>query len=176
MSDSLLAYQCVSLNRGAGHSSVDIDYIEIMVEWTDKERSTVSAIWEKIDIDVIGPEALARVLIVYPWTERYFGTFGDIFSATAVLGNAKVAAHGKVVLKALDSAVKNMDNIKATYADLSRLHYEKLSVDPDNFKLLADCITIAVACKLKSALNPQAQATWQKFLSVVVDAMSSQYF
>lgn len=76
-----------------------------------------------------------RVLIVYPWTERYFGTFGDIFTATAVLNNAKVAAHGKVVLAALDKAVKNMDNIRGTYADLSRLHCEKLNVDPDNFRV-----------------------------------------
>lgn len=42
-----------------------------------------------------------RVLIVYPWTKRYFGTFGDICSASAVLSNAKVAAHGKVVLRSL---------------------------------------------------------------------------
>ncbi|KAI3359683.1 hypothetical protein L3Q82_014065 [Scortum barcoo] len=146
-----------------------------MVKWTDKERSTVASVWEKIDIDEIGPQALARILIVYPWTERYFGTFGDIFTATAVLNNDKVAAHGKVVMKALDKAVKNIDNIRGTYADLSRLHYETLRVDPDTFKLLADCITITVACKLKSALSPQVQATWQKFLSAVVDAMSSQY-
>ncbi|XP_047428234.1 hemoglobin cathodic subunit beta-like [Mugil cephalus] len=147
-----------------------------MVKWTDKERSTIRAVWEKVDIDEIGPQVLARVLIVYPWTERYFGTFGDIFTVTAVLQNPKVAAHGKVVLKALDQAVKDMDNIKHTYADLSRLHYESLSVDPDCFRLLADCLTITVACKLKSGLNPQIQATWQKFLSAVVDAMSSQYY
>nr|XP_020466132.1 hemoglobin cathodic subunit beta-like isoform X4 [Monopterus albus] len=119
---------------------------------------------------------MCRVLIVYPWTERYFGTFGDIFTVTAILQNSKVAAHGKVVLKAVGQAVENMDNIKDTYATLSRLHYEKLHVDPDNFRLLADCITIAVACKLRSALDPQAQAVWQKFLSAVVDAMSSQYY
>nr|XP_020466130.1 hemoglobin cathodic subunit beta-like isoform X2 [Monopterus albus] len=148
-----------------------------MVRWTDKERSTIRALWEQINIDEIGPEALrSRVLIVYPWTERYFGTFGDIFTVTAILQNSKVAAHGKVVLKAVGQAVENMDNIKDTYATLSRLHYEKLHVDPDNFRLLADCITIAVACKLRSALDPQAQAVWQKFLSAVVDAMSSQYY
>lgn len=79
--------------------------------------------------------SLNRVLIVYPWTERYFGTFGDIFTATAVLNNAKVAAHGKVVLKALDKAVKDMDNIRGTYAALSRLHCGTLNVDPDNFKV-----------------------------------------
>ncbi|GAA6218095.1 hemoglobin cathodic subunit beta-like [Lates japonicus] len=147
-----------------------------MVKFTEKERSTIRAIWEKVNIDEVGPDALARVLIVYPWTERYFGTFGDIFTASAVLNNDKVRAHGKVVLKALDEAVKNVDNIKKTYAYLSRLHYEVFHVDPDNFRLLADCITIAIACKVKSALDPQVQATWKKFLSAVVDAMNSQYY
>ncbi|XP_029363658.1 hemoglobin cathodic subunit beta-like isoform X2 [Echeneis naucrates] len=151
------------------------EHAAVMVKWTDKERSLVQAVWEKVDIDVVGPDALARVLIVYPWTERYFGRFGDIFTATAVLQNAGVAAHGRVVLTALDAAVRDMDNIRGTYAALSRLHYEQLQVDPENFALLADCITVAIACKLKSALDPQSQATWKKFLSAVVDAMSSQY-
>ncbi|XP_063328199.1 hemoglobin cathodic subunit beta-like [Pelmatolapia mariae] len=146
-----------------------------MVKWTELERSTVKAIWEKIDIDEVGPQIWARVLIVYPWTERYFGSFGDLFTITAILKNDKVAAHGKVVLKALDKAVNNMDNMKRAYADLSQLHFQKLEVDPDSFRLLADCITITIACKLKSALSPQSQAIWQKFLSAVVDAMSSQY-
>ncbi|XP_029013625.1 hemoglobin, beta adult 2 [Betta splendens] len=147
-----------------------------MVKWTEKERSTISAVWEKINIDETGPHIMARVLIVYPWTERYFGSFGDIFTVAAVLNNPKVAAHGKVVLTALDRAVRNMDDIKGVYASLSRLHYEKLHVDPDSFRLLADCITISFACKLRSSLDPQTQATWQKFLSAVVDAMSSQYY
>lgn len=42
------------------HWLIDIDYIDVMVHWTDKERSTVRAVWEKLDIDQIGPEALAR--------------------------------------------------------------------------------------------------------------------
>ncbi|KAL0197101.1 hypothetical protein M9458_005641, partial [Cirrhinus mrigala] len=57
----------------------------------------------------------------------YFGTFGDLSSAAAILGNPKVATHGKTVLNALDKAVKNLDDIKATYASLSQLHCEKLN-------------------------------------------------
>ncbi len=53
------------------------------------------------------------------------------------MGNPMVAAHGKVVLKGLERAVKNMDNIKATYAELSVLHSETLHVDPDNFRVSA---------------------------------------
>ncbi len=51
------------------------------------------------------------------------------------MGNPMIAAHGKVVLKGLERAVSNMDNIKATYAELSVLHSEKLHVDPDNFRV-----------------------------------------
>lgn len=51
------------------------------------------------------------------------------------MGNAKVAAHGRTVMGGLERAIKNMDNIKATYAALSVMHSEKLHVDPDNFKV-----------------------------------------
>uniref|UniRef100_A0A1A7WKZ9 Globin domain-containing protein n=1 Tax=Iconisemion striatum TaxID=60296 RepID=A0A1A7WKZ9_9TELE len=146
-----------------------------MVRWTEEERKTIRSVWEKVDIDEVGSQIIARALIVYPWTERYFARFGDIFTTTAILNNAKVASHGKVVLHALDRAVKNLDDIKETYSALSRLHYEKLNVDPDNFKLMADCITISIACKLKAALSPQVHMTWHKFLSAVVDALNSQY-
>lgn len=82
-----------------------------------------------------------RVLIVYPWTQRYFASFGNLSSAAAIQGNAKVAAHGKVVVGGLDKAVKNLDNIKATYAQLSVLHSEKLHVDPSNFAVSLTLIT-----------------------------------
>ncbi|KAF4115793.1 hemoglobin, beta adult 2 [Onychostoma macrolepis] len=147
-----------------------------MVEWSDSERNTIASVWGKINVGEIGPQALARVLIVYPWTQRYFGSFGDLSSAAAVLGNPKVANHGKTVLNALEKAVKNMDNIKGTYSQLSLLHCEKLNVDPDNFRLLADCLTVVVATAFGSAFSPGVQATWQKFMSVVVAALSSRYF
>ncbi|XP_045886768.1 hemoglobin subunit beta-2-like [Micropterus dolomieu] len=107
-----------------------------MVEWTDFERATIQDIFSKMDYEVVGPAALSRCLIVYPWTQRYFGSFGNLYNAAAITGNPNVAAHGKVVLHGLDRALKNMDNIKATYAELSVLHSEKLHVDPDNFKVM----------------------------------------
>ncbi|KAG1968892.1 hemoglobin, beta adult 2 [Pimephales promelas] len=147
-----------------------------MVEWSDSERKTVASLWGKINIGEIGPQSLARVLIVYPWTQRYFGAFGDLSNAAAILGNPKVSAHGKTVLTALDKAVKNMDNIKAVYAPLSQLHCEKLNVDPGNFTLLADCLTIILATTFGPAFTPAVQATWQKLLTLVVTALTSQYF
>nr|AAH76338.1 Zgc:92880 [Danio rerio]AAI64891.1 Zgc:92880 protein [Danio rerio] len=147
-----------------------------MVQWSDSERKTIASVWSKINVDEIGPQTLARVLVVYPWTQRYFGAFGDLSCASAIMGNPKVSEHGKTVLKALEKAVKNVDDIKTTYAQLSQLHCEKLNVDPDNFKLLADCLSIVIATNFGPAFNPAVQSTWQKLLSVVVAALTSRYF
>ncbi|XP_026210474.1 hemoglobin subunit beta-2-like [Anabas testudineus] len=146
-----------------------------MVEWTDFERATIQDIFSKIDVDVVGPAALSRCLVVYPWTQRYFGKFGNLYNAAAITSNPNVIAHGKVVLEGLTRAVKNLDNIKATYAELSVLHSEKLNVDPDNFKLLADCLSIVVAGQLGKDFTGDVQAAFQKFLAVVVSALGKQY-
>ncbi|KAI7803722.1 hemoglobin subunit beta-2-like [Triplophysa rosa] len=146
-----------------------------MVEWTEFERATIQGLFSKMDYDTVGQQSLARCLIVYPWTQRYFGDFGNLYNAAAIMGNSKVAAHGKVILHGLDRAVKNMDNIKATYAELSVLHSEKLHVEPDNFRLLSDCMTIVVAAKLGAAFTPDVQAALQKFLAIVVSSLGRQY-
>ncbi|XP_048047724.1 hemoglobin subunit beta-1-like [Megalobrama amblycephala] len=146
-----------------------------MVEWADAERQAIKSVWGKINVDVIGPKVLARCLIVYPWTQRYFGSFGSLSDVASIMGNKKVAAHGKVVLNGLRLAVQNMDDIKNTYAPLSVLHSEKLHVDPDNFRLLGDCLTIVVASQLGHAFTPDIQAAWQKFLAVVISALGKQY-
>uniref|UniRef100_A0A3P8P2P9 Globin domain-containing protein n=1 Tax=Astatotilapia calliptera TaxID=8154 RepID=A0A3P8P2P9_ASTCA len=104
-----------------------------MVEWTDAERSAIINLWGKIDVGEIGAQALSRLLIVYPWGQRYFQAFGDLSTNAAIMGNPKVAQHGRTVMGGLEKAVKNMDNIKATFTELSTLHSEKLQVDPDNF-------------------------------------------
>lgn len=74
---------------------------------------------------------------MYPWTQRYFGNFGNLYNASAIMANPNVAAHGIVVMKGLERALVNMDDIKGTYAELSVLHSEKLHVDPDNFRVPA---------------------------------------
>ncbi|XP_028841469.1 hemoglobin subunit beta-1 [Denticeps clupeoides] len=147
-----------------------------MVEWTDAERSAIVGLWGKINVNEIGPQALSRLLIVSPWTQRYFGNFGDLSSPAAIMGNAKVANHGKTVMSGLDRAVKNLDDIKNEYKALSVMHSEKLHVDPDNFRLLADCITVCVAMKFGgSVFNADVQEAWQKFLTVVASALGRQY-
>ncbi|XP_017561010.1 hemoglobin subunit beta-like [Pygocentrus nattereri] len=146
-----------------------------MVEWTEEERSFIQEIFSKIKYEDVGPKSLCRALIVYPWTQRYFAHFGNLYNEDAIMGNPEVARHGAVVLHGLDAAVKNMDNIKSNYAELGELHSEKLHVDPDNFKLMADCITVVIATQMRASFTPAMQAAWYKFLSVVVSALSRQY-
>ncbi|KAM4683283.1 hemoglobin subunit beta isoform 1-T1 [Amazona ochrocephala] len=106
-----------------------------MVHWTAEEKQLIAGLWGKVNVEECGAEALARLLIVYPWTQRFFSSFGNLSSPTAIIGNPKVRAHGKKVLTSFGEAVKNLDNIKATYSKLSELHCEKLHVDPENFRL-----------------------------------------
>uniref|UniRef100_A0A8C2T606 Hemoglobin subunit rho n=1 Tax=Coturnix japonica TaxID=93934 RepID=A0A8C2T606_COTJA len=98
------------------------------------EKQLITSVWGKVNVEECGAEALARLLIVYPWTQRFFDNFGNLSSPTAIIGNPKVRAHGKKVLSSFGEAVKNLDNIKNTYAKLSELHCEKLHVDPENFR------------------------------------------
>uniref|UniRef100_A0A7N8XXN9 Hemoglobin subunit beta-2-like n=1 Tax=Mastacembelus armatus TaxID=205130 RepID=A0A7N8XXN9_9TELE len=150
-----------------------------MVEWTDFERATIQNIFSKIDYDVVGPAALTRsdmCLVVYPWTQRYFAKFGNLYNADAISANPNVKAHGKTVLCGLERAVKNLDNIKAEYTELSVLHSEKLQVDPDNFLLLADCLTVVIAAQLGEDFTADVHAAFQKFLAVVVSALRKQYY
>ncbi|KAL0992903.1 hypothetical protein UPYG_G00100750 [Umbra pygmaea] len=147
-----------------------------MVDWTAAERSAIAGLWGKLSADEIGPQALARCLIVFPWTRRYFGSFGNLSDSAAIMGNPAVTKHGKTIMHGLDRAVKNLDDIKNTYAALSVMHSEKLHVDPDNFRLLAECVTISVAAKLgPSVFNADVQDAFHKFLSVVVSALGRQY-
>ncbi|MEQ2218662.1 Hemoglobin subunit beta-1 [Xenoophorus captivus] len=147
-----------------------------MVEWTDAERKAITTLWGMIDVGEIGPQALTRLLVVYPWTQRHFGSFGNLSTYAAIVGNAKVANHGKTVMGGLETAVKNLDNIKNAYAKLSAMHSDKLHVDPDNFRTLAECISVVVAAKFgPSVFTPGFQEAWQKFLAVVVSALGRQY-
>ena len=81
------------------------------------------------------PFSPLRLLVVYPWTQRFFEHFGDLSSADAVLGNAKVKAHGKKVLDSFSNGVQHLDDLKGTFAQLSELHCDKLHVDPENFRV-----------------------------------------
>ncbi|XP_030403030.1 hemoglobin subunit beta [Gopherus evgoodei] len=146
-----------------------------MVHWTAEEKQLITSLWGKVNVEECGGEALARLLIVYPWTQRFFSAFGNLSSPTAIIGNPKVRAHGKKVLTSFGDAVKNLDNIKATYAKLSELHCDKLHVDPENFSLLGDILIIVLATHFKREFTPACQAAWQKLVRVVAHALSYKY-
>uniref|UniRef100_A0A7N9CYN4 Globin domain-containing protein n=1 Tax=Macaca fascicularis TaxID=9541 RepID=A0A7N9CYN4_MACFA len=116
-----------------------------------------------------------RLLVVYPWTQRFFDSFGNLSSPSAILGNPKVKAHGKKVLTSFGDAIKNMDNLKTTFAKLSELHCDKLHVDPENFKLLGNVMVIILATHFGKEFTPEVQAAWQKLVSAVAIALAHKY-
>ncbi|XP_073402733.1 hemoglobin subunit beta-2-like [Dendrobates tinctorius] len=147
-----------------------------MVHWTAEEKAFINSTWAKVNVEADGHETLSRLLIVYPWTQRYFSSFGNLSNVSAITGNAKVKAHGKKVLTAVGSAIQHIDDVKHYLADLSRSHAQELHVDPENFKRLAEVLVIVLALKLGSAFTPQVQAAWEKFNAVLVAALSHGYF
>uniref|UniRef100_A0A6B2F1A8 Globin domain-containing protein n=1 Tax=Bothriechis nigroviridis TaxID=88079 RepID=A0A6B2F1A8_BOTNI len=146
-----------------------------MVQWTAEEKSTINAVWSKVDVGAIGGEALSNLLIVNPWTQRFFPNFGNLSNAAAIQSNAQVKAHGKKVFTAFGDAVKNPEGVKETFAKLSELHCDKLHVDPVNFKLLGDSLITVLACHFGKEFTPHVQACFQKLVSVVAHALAHRY-
>uniref|UniRef100_A0A8C0WJ30 Globin domain-containing protein n=1 Tax=Castor canadensis TaxID=51338 RepID=A0A8C0WJ30_CASCN len=145
-----------------------------MVHLSSAEAGKIQGVWDKVNIEEIGGEALARLLIVYPWTQRYFGSFGDLSSADAILHNPKVKAHGKKVLNSFSEGLKHLDNLKGTFSSLSELHCDKLHVDPENFKLLGNEIVIVVRHFGKD-FTIETQAAFQKVVAGVANALAHKY-
>ncbi|XP_064261018.1 hemoglobin subunit rho isoform X1 [Passer domesticus] len=146
-----------------------------MVHWSAEEKQLITSVWAKVNVEECGGEALARLLIVYPWTQRFFSDFGNLSSPTAIIGNPKVRAHGKKVLTSFGEAIKNLDNLKGTYSKLSELHCDKLHVDPENFRLLGDILVIVLAAHFTKDFTPACQATWQKLVGLVAHALARKY-
>nr|P14388.1 RecName: Full=Hemoglobin subunit beta; AltName: Full=Beta-globin; AltName: Full=Hemoglobin beta chain [Antrozous pallidus] len=145
------------------------------VHLTADEKSAVTGLWGKVNVEEVGGEALGRLLVVYPWTQRFFESFGDLSNAGAVMGNAKVKAHGKKVLNAFSDGLKNLDNLKGTFAKLSELHCDKLHVDPENFRLLGNVLMIVLARHFGKEFCPPVQAAFQKVSLGVATALGHKY-
>ncbi|KAG3285931.1 hemoglobin subunit epsilon 1 [Ictidomys tridecemlineatus] len=146
-----------------------------MVHLTAEEKNLISSLWGKLNVEETGGEALGRVLVVYPWTQRFFDSFGNMSSPSAIMGNPRVKAHGKKVLTSFGEAIKNLDNLKGTFAKLSELHCDKLHVDPENFKLLGNVLVIVLSAHFGKEFTPEMQAAWQKLVSGVANALGHKY-
>nr|P02065.1 RecName: Full=Hemoglobin subunit beta-2; AltName: Full=Beta-2-globin; AltName: Full=Hemoglobin beta-2 chain; AltName: Full=Hemoglobin beta-minor chain [Tapirus terrestris] len=139
------------------------------------EKAAVLALWDKVDEEKVGGEALGRLLVVYPWTQRFFDSFGDLSTAAAVMGNPKVKAHGKKVLHSFGEGVHHLDDLKVTFAQLSELHCDKLHVDPENFRLLGNVLVVVLAQQFGKAFTPELQAAYQKVVAGVASALAHKY-
>ncbi|XP_053550984.1 hemoglobin subunit beta-2 [Bombina bombina] len=146
-----------------------------MVHWTSEEKQHIAESWAKVNCQVIGAEALGRLLIVYPWTQRYFPSFGNLGTADAIMHNAKVAAHGAKVLGSIGEAVKHMDDIKGHYAQLSKYHSEKLHVDPANFERFGEVVSIVMSGHFGAEYTAEVQSANEKLFGVVADALGKAY-
>ncbi|XP_063309045.1 hemoglobin subunit beta-3-like [Pelobates fuscus] len=143
-----------------------------MVHWTAEERAGIASVFSKVDLEHDGGETLVRLLVVHPLTQKFFESFGDLSDPSS---NAKVQAHGKEVLGALNNASHHLDDIKGTLNQLSDDHTNKLYEDPENFKRFTEMFVIVMATKEGPAFTPVVHVAVEKFLEVCADAVSHRY-
>ncbi|XP_057716702.1 hemoglobin embryonic subunit alpha-like [Corythoichthys intestinalis] len=139
---------------------------------TDKDKDTVKAFWAlaKAKSDIIGSEALSRMVFVYPQTKTYFSHWKDLS-----LTSAPVKKHGRVIMAAVGDAVGKIDNLTAGLLNLSELHAFTLRVDPANFKVLSHCILVVMAMTFPQEFTPEVHVSMDKFLAAVTLAVSEKY-
>ncbi|XP_017560941.1 hemoglobin, alpha embryonic 5 [Pygocentrus nattereri] len=139
---------------------------------SDKDKRLVKAFWAKVapKAEVIGHDALYRMLSVYPQTKTYFSHWPDISS-----GSAPVKNHGKKIMGGLAEAVAKIDDLVGGLLTLSELHAFQMRVDPNNYKILTHCILVVLAVYFPEDLSPEVHLAFEKFLTNVALAMSDKY-
>uniref|UniRef100_A0A8C9ZAQ3 Hemoglobin, alpha embryonic 5 n=1 Tax=Sander lucioperca TaxID=283035 RepID=A0A8C9ZAQ3_SANLU len=137
-----------------------------------KDKAAVKALWGKIakSADVIGSEALSRMLVVYPQTKTYFTHWPDMSP-----GSEPVKAHGKKVMGGLGLAVSKIDDLTTGLMELSEKHAFTLRVDPSNFKVLSHCILVELATIFPKEFTPEEHLSYDKFFAAVARALSEKY-
>lgn len=128
-----------------------------------------------------------RHLIMYPWTQRHFASFGNLSTNAVILGNPKVGQHGKVVKWAGERSEEHgqhqehlhqaqsstwilttsgyVINVQLLSFFLTIALYETTNDLLFCFQALAECITVCITAKF----GPQdftvgEQEAWLKFL------------
>ncbi|NWZ45667.1 HBAD protein, partial [Brachypodius atriceps] len=140
---------------------------------TAEDKKLIQQIWGKLGgaEEDIGAEALYRMFHSYPPTKTYFPHF-DLSQ-----GSDQIRAHGKKVLTALGTAIKNLDNLSQALSELSNLHAYNLRVDPPRFSLqfLAQCLQVVLATRLGKDYSPEAHSAVDKFMSAVASVLAEKY-
>ncbi|KAM9784944.1 hemoglobin embryonic subunit alpha-like [Syngnathus typhle] len=139
---------------------------------SNKDKDTVKAFWAKAagKADVIGAEALGRMLYVFPQTKTYFDHWKDLG-----LNSASVKKHGKVIMAGVNDAVGIIDNLTPGLMNLSELHAFTLRVDPANFKILSQCILVVMAMLFPTDFTPEVHLCMDKFLAALTLAIAEKY-
>ncbi|XP_028267196.1 hemoglobin embryonic subunit alpha-like [Parambassis ranga] len=143
-----------------------------MTSLTAKDKDAVKAFWAKISskADDIGPEALTRMLLVYPQTKTYFSHWKDLGP-----GSAPVRKHGAKVMAGVGEAVSKIDDLKGGLLTLSELHAFTLRVDPANFKILSHNLMVVLATMFCDDFSPEVHVAMDKFLAAVSLALAEKY-
>ncbi|XP_034426995.1 hemoglobin, alpha embryonic 5 [Hippoglossus hippoglossus] len=139
---------------------------------TEKDKATVKAMWAKIgkSVDVVGADALGRMLVIYPQTKTYFSHWPDMKP-----GSKPVKEHGKRIITAIGQGVTKIDNLTSGMLELSELHAFQLRVDPANFKLLSHCILVVMAIMFPKDFSPEVHVSMDKYLACLSLAISERY-
>ncbi|XP_059834657.1 hemoglobin subunit alpha-like [Hypanus sabinus] len=123
----------------------------------------------KANAEAWGADALARLFEIHPQAKTYFPKFNGYKAS-----DPAVRKHGCLVMKAVADAAQNVDNLSKHLESLAKKHGEELLVDPHNFQLLADCITVTLAINL-TAFTPATHCAVDKFLELLAHELSSKY-
>ncbi|XP_037112906.1 hemoglobin embryonic subunit alpha-like [Syngnathus acus] len=139
---------------------------------TTKDKNTVKAFWSVASkkADLIGNEALSRMVFVYPQTKTYFAHWKDVKP-----GSPSVKKHGQVIMAGVNDAIGKLDNLIDGLVGLSELHAFTLRVDPANFKILSHCILVVLAMLYPKDFTPEVHVCMDKFLANLTLAISDKY-
>ncbi|NXF76323.1 HBE protein, partial [Sclerurus mexicanus] len=144
-----------------------------MVHWSAEEKQLISSIWGKVNVEECGAEALARLLIVYPWTQRFFSNFGNLSSPTAITGNPRTRGWwGTWSHRGGESSVGIPElRVGCGAARPAGLTLPVLLL----LQLLGDILVIVLASHFGRDFTPTCQFAWQKLVGVVAHALARKY-
>ncbi|NXC11057.1 HBAD protein, partial [Orthonyx spaldingii] len=140
---------------------------------TSEDKKLIQHVWGRLSgcEEEVGADALWRMFHAYPPTKTYFPHF-DLSP-----GSDQIRSHGKKVVAALGTAIKNIDSLSQALSELSNLHAYNLRVDPPRFSLqfLSQCLQVVLAVRLGKEYTPEMHSAVDKFMSAVAAVLAEKY-